>query len=456
MMRLTTLLRQADPLNRAEPPHHRAGRPHSRGDGLSARARAELRALVGGEPGASVAIAPPRRRRRVLVLSAALLAVVLVVAIPLLQRPVQGIPTAPAGPPIQASGIPAVTGRWVATAPSPLSGRRDAVTAWVADSFLVIGGTTTQPCVSSGGCAGEPAWLRDGARYLPATDSWRTIAPAPVPLRQAGGSANPYPMIAVLGQTLFVLQADRFLTYDTDADRWTALAPPPEPAYLAGASTDAILAYPASVCGQGKPEPCRGSERLTYFSYDPGTAAWTRHTAPLAVPSSVYGATVVGGHLVVSWLEKNGPGVESIQLDNGTVTARSSIPTTQRPMPVAVGRWAVWTRDETRAWLLDPVMFKFTNVALPEATGAFRVGVGPWQRDLPIATAGMIALHGHLYDPASGLWSVVPALPVPLPTQDPVIAGGTDAVLACYGWAGTAYAKDCHLLHPAPASRAHP
>lgn len=125
-------------------------------------------------------------------------------------------------------------------------------------------------------------------------------------------------------------------------------------------------------------------------------------------------------------------------------------------MPVAVGGWAVWPREDSRAWLLDPVTFKTPDVALPTATGVFRVGVGAWQRDLPIVTAGMIALRGHLYDPENGLWSVVPALPVPMPAQDPVIVGGSDAILACYGWTGTAYAKDCHLLRPVPASRPQP
>lgn len=440
-MRLTTLLRGADPLDHPD-------------EGLSARARAELRALLGGDREAPVVTAPRRRRSRALVLSGAVLATALVVAIPLLQRPVQGIPTTPAGSPRETSAAPVAIGRWVATASGPLSGRRDAVTAWVADSFLMIGGTTTPPCVNSNGCAVDPVWLRDGARYTPGTDSWSTIAAAPVPLRHAGGSANPYPVTAVLGRTLFVLQSDSFLAYDTDADRWATLPPPPETAYLAGATADAILAYPASVCGEGESGTCRGTERLTYFSYDPDAAAWTRHTTGLAVPSSVYGATVVGDHLVVSWLEKNDVGAGSVQLDNGTVTARSSIPTGQRPMPVAVGGWAVWPRDEARAWLLEPVTFKTPDIALPTAPGAFRVGVGAWQRSLPIVSAGMIALRGHLYDPASGLWSVVPALPAP--TQDPIIAGGADAVLACYGWMGNAYAKDCHLLRPVPASRPHP
>lgn len=441
-MRLTTLLRQADPLQRPE------GR-------LSPRGRADLRALTGPETESAASARPVRRPGwRAPVLVGALVAVVLVVAVPLLQRPVQGVPTPPAASSVRASGVPLTTGRWVETASGPLSGRRDAITAWVAGSFLVVGGTTTRPCAVGLGCGDDPARLSDGARYTPATNTWDTIAEAPIPLGRVGGAANPYPATTVIGHTLYVLQAGAFLAYDADTDRWTRLTAPPTTAYLAGAAGDSVIAYPAFVCGDDAIRTCRATDRMSYLRYDPDAAAWTKHVTRLAVPSNVYGATMVGRLLVVSWVEKSGLVAASLDLDGDTITARSPFPTRQRPIPAAAGGWAVWPRDARSAWLLDPLTFTTPNVALPAEPGALWVRVGGAERNLPIVAAGMIVLRGQFYDPTTGLWSSVPALPIP--SQDPVIAGGRDVVLACNGWTGSGYTKSCYLLRPAPASENQP
>lgn len=441
-MRLTTLLRRADPWPYPE-------------RGLSTRARAELRALVGPETEAPVPSRPVvrRRGRRLPVLGAALLAVLLLVAVPVLQRSVQGVPTPPVAS-VRASAVPPVTGRWIEAASAPLSGRRDALTAWVAGSFLVVGGTTTRPCTARQGCGDDPATLSDGARYTPATDTWEAIATAPVPLGRAGEAANPYQATTVIGHRLYVLQGGVFLSYDADIDRWTSLDAPPTTVYLAGAAGDSVIAFPVSVCGDDTIRTCRATERMPYLRYDPDAASWTKHVTRLAVPSSVYGATVVGGQLVVSWLERNGIGAASVDLRRGTTAVRSRFPTGQRPMPVAVGNWAAWPRDSRRAWLLDPLTFTTPRVVLPTEPGALWVSVGGTQRNLPLVAAGMIVLRGQFYDPSTGLWSAVPALPVP--AQDPVIASGGDAVLACNGWDGTGYATSCFLLRPEPASQSRP
>ncbi|MFT3971222.1 MAG: hypothetical protein QM695_13335 [Micropruina sp.] len=441
-MRLTTLLRRADPLQRSA-------------DGLSPRGRAELRALTGPEPEPAASSRSARRPGwRAPVLVGALVAVILVVAVPLLQRPVQGVPTPPAASSVPASGVPLTAGRWVETASGPLSGRRDAITAWVAGSFLVVGGTTTRPCTARQGCADDPARLADGARYTPATDTWETITDAPIPLGRAGGAANPYLATTVIGHTLYLLQGGAFLAYDADTDRWTRLIAPPTTAYLAGAASDSVIAFPASVCGDDAIRTCRATGRLSYLRYDPDAAAWTKHVTRLAVPSSVYGATMVGRLLVVSWLEGSGLVAASIDLDSDTITARSPFRTRQRPMPVAAGGWAVWPRDARWVRLLDPLTFTTPNVALPTDPGALWVRVGGAERNLPIVAAGMIVLRGQFYDPSTGLWSSVPALPVP--SQDPVIAGGADVALACNGWDGSRYTRSCYLLRPAPAGQNRP
>ncbi|MDR3069201.1 MAG: hypothetical protein LBU50_06840 [Cellulomonas sp.] len=446
-MRLTTLLRAADPLPAPE-------------TNLSARARAELRGLVGPDPtGAERAHANPLRRRhvRTLMPAGAALAAVAVFVVPLLQPPVQNLPAVPADPPSPTPfdpTEPGVTGSWVETAPSPLDGRRDPVTAWVGGSFLVVGGTTTPPCTDPNGCTEDEALLADGARYRPDTDTWTPVADAPIPLTSGGGAANPYPRTAVIGHTVYTLQVGNLVAYDADTDRWATLPAPPDTVALAGATNDALIAYPAAPCGETM---CDSSNpTTTYLSYDPATAAWSTHTADLALPTNLYGATVVGGRLVVSWMDGNALGVGAIDLAGGAVTVQPDLGTSQRPVPVPVGDWAVWPRDPATAWFWNPTTQDWSMAEPPTRPGPFRVNVGAWGRelDLPIVTAGMVALGGHLYDPATRLWSPASALPVP--THDPILATGPEMVLACGGWNATSFARACYTLRPAPASQPAP
>ncbi|MFT4217527.1 MAG: hypothetical protein QM619_10145 [Micropruina sp.] len=442
-MRLTTLLRRADPLRDAE-------------EGLSPRARAELRALIGPEPATAAPGVPDVRvrrpgSRRVLVASGAALATVAVLASLLLQYHTQGVPTVS---PAVTSGVAGATGEWTPTASDPLPGRRDAITAWVDDSFLLLGGTTAPPCADASDCPDDDVRLRDGARYRPASDSWTPIAAAPIPLRQGFGQAGPYPASVTLGHTVYLLQGDAFLGYDADADRWRTLPAPPDSASVAGVIGNRVVAYPWSVC-PGTASSCVGTDRARFYSYDPDAATWATHVTRLAMSSTVYGAVVAGGKLVVSWPDEGqGVGVATVDLASGVVGVRTSLAIEQRPVPVAVGDRAAWPRDASVNWVFDPATEEATKVETDAEPGPFWVKAGAYQRNLPIVTAGMISLGGHLYDPRNGLWSATPALPVP--AQDPVIATGLDAVLACHGWNGSGYADACYLLRPAPASQQRP
>lgn len=434
-MRVTTLLREANPLPTPETE-------------LSIRARAELRALVGPDPACEEVTAgqPSRRRRtiRVLIPIGAALAVVAVVAIPLLTKERAVVPAVPAGSPAPTGQ----RGQWVQTAPSPLDGRREAITAWVGDSFLVIGGTTAAPCLDAGFCEEPTVFLSDGARYTPATDTWTPIAAAPIPLALAGGAANPYPRSAVIGDQVYVLYLGDFLAYDSAADRWSQLPAPAEGAILAGATGDQLVAYPASACGDDG--DCAGADFTTYYTYDPAGAVWARHTAQIGLSSSVYGISVVGSRLVVSWLEGDGLGVATIDPTSGAVAAQAGVGVSQRPVPIAVGEWAVWPREESTAWLLNARTGNWRTVDVPSESGAFQATFGAWQRDLWISGAGMASLGGQLFDPVTGLWSV-PA-PLPVPTQEPIISGGAESFLACGGWDGARFGSSCYTLVPEPAT----
>jgi hypothetical protein len=122
---------------------------------------------------------------------------------------------------------------WRATSQAPLSPRESAVVIAIDGRFLVIGGSDAPPCPPNADCVQpEEPPLMDGASYDLATDTWTSIATAPVPL---GGHVDT--STAVVGDTAYVLsewyvsETDEiqisFVSYDAGADEWTVLPNPP-------------------------------------------------------------------------------------------------------------------------------------------------------------------------------------------------------------------------------------
>ena len=127
-------------------------------------------------------------------------------------------------------------GRWRSIATSPLTARGRHLMVWTGSEVLVVGGSSDPECLNAGGngCfdpdSAAPG-VREGAAYDPATDSWRRIANAPVPLGVYDASAW------VDGVALFATQfSQRLLTYDPDSDRWTEQRPPTRLFTAAGSS----------------------------------------------------------------------------------------------------------------------------------------------------------------------------------------------------------------------------
>lgn len=93
---------------------------------------------------------------------------------------------------------------------------------------------------------------------------------------------------------------------------------------------------------------------------------------------------------------------------------------------------------------------------LPKGKGAFAGKLREFDVYWPITVAGMVPLRGYLYDPEKKLWSDTPAMPTAPDT--PVIAGGSESVLSCFGFdfATKTFATRCFVLRPAEASLTTP
>jgi hypothetical protein len=115
------------------------------------------------------------------------------------------------------------SGSWRAGAPSPVGPRWSPVAVWTGTEALVLGGGTDSPCPPNASCTAADPMASDGAAYDPATDSWREIADAPVPI---GYWFRP----VVVGGTVVLFDGDRrWLGYSIESDSWASLPAAPAP-----------------------------------------------------------------------------------------------------------------------------------------------------------------------------------------------------------------------------------
>jgi hypothetical protein len=169
---------------------------------------------------------------------------------------------------------------WRAMSTAPLAGRIDPAVVWTGEELLVLGGTRDdvaepgQPAeaLTSDGRALAVTRFVDGAAYDPATDEWRTIAPAP-----AAGLSN---SAAWTGTRLLVrgvttLPGDRppeaaVLAYDPASDAWTVF---PAPSGIAD-TLDVTMTWTGDeLVFWGHPHRRYGDPPLA-VALDPATGAW--------------------------------------------------------------------------------------------------------------------------------------------------------------------------------------
>lgn len=113
--------------------------------------------------------------------------------------------------------------RWRTLPQAPVEPRVRAAVVWTGGEVIVWGGRVEDPAAVPGS---GPA----GAAYSPGTDSWRPLAPAPVPddVPVAGAALNGTVIVWGGGESSLPRRVDPFAaSYDPAADRWTVLPAPP-------------------------------------------------------------------------------------------------------------------------------------------------------------------------------------------------------------------------------------
>jgi N-acetylneuraminic acid mutarotase len=152
---------------------------------------------------------------------------------------------------------------WSPIAASPLAGRVDATAIWTGHELLIFGGSpipggTTAPT--------------DGARYDPATNTWRPMAASPLAARAGAVVAWTGREVLVWGGTRSWVPFARFddgVAYDPATDTWRALATAPlsPRGRAAGVWTGREL-----VVAGGDTEDV--ADARSAAAYDPATNAW--------------------------------------------------------------------------------------------------------------------------------------------------------------------------------------
>lgn len=243
-------------------------------------------------------------------------------------------------------------GSWERLAPAPLQPRSAHTAVWTGEELLVRGGQT--------GCHDDRV-VGDGAAYDPETDTWRTLASAPLAPRRAhtavwtgdemlvwGGWGPPQPGAA----------AREFAdgaAYDPDTDTWRRL--PDAPLHPRGAHTAVWTGEAMLVVGGGNDSPPLDASRQA-ARYTPATDEWTR------LPTDALGARresagvwtgeavlVVGGRVV-----PDAPQAVAHDPDTGTTqpqaVAHDPETATTQPLPAPPhdGDSAVWTGRELILW----------------------------------------------------------------------------------------------------------
>jgi hypothetical protein len=178
-------------------------------------------------------------------------------------------------------------GHWQELPAAPLSPRSSAESVWTGREVIVLGGEE-EPCPPNvDGCPYPQKDLRDGAAYDLATDRWRSIADAPVPVGPGDR------LLAAGGRVIlrhWQQHGSRMFVYDPGTDEWFEI-----PSFF----KDLPSAYGDDVWGLDS----RPSRKGRLVRYDAARGLWDERTPrdPITprlthrrVTATPYGPVVTG------------------------------------------------------------------------------------------------------------------------------------------------------------------
>jgi len=352
----------------------------------------------------------------------------------------------------------ACSGQWVPMSDEGApSARGGANTAWTGDEVLVWGGWMAEIEV---GCAVGVSSLHDGARYDPATDTWRPMAEYP------SDEITEFAETVWAGDRWFVVfppggwgsedtSAPQMAVYDPASDTWETLDPPDE------------LLDPA-----GDYNPIwTGTEVFLYAggdnaaAYDPATGTW-RAVTPYGGSSQGYLVTAWTGEEAVVWSTGNGAGRWGGAWNPATNTWRALADGGAQPdLGMSTAAWIddelvvvgwndglqVWRyTPASDAWTHDRLALRgqhyLTSAAFDFVGAGFVVWGGLGRRQQALGTGSWYDLEQRVWTPLDGVGSPSPrAEPATVFTGEEwvVWGGGTGACIE-----GEAHADGARWLPP--------
>ena len=333
-------------------------------------------------------------------------------------------------PPADAAGS---TGTWTTLPSAPLSSRLGAVTAWTGSEALFLGGDVDGFCAPNASCAEPPESAADGAAFDPVTEAWRPVADAPHPI-PAGTPST------VAGDTVFLAQGDRVLSYDASEDAWSV-----SPATPGGEEVES-----PAVLDDGTVAVLVGERRSGDRSglvYDPAERRWAALPADPLGPSFDRTLTAVPDGLVLTAVPTpDDPAAARPTLRAAVLDLSSGTWTTvDEGASTGGGHWT-WTGErmvdvhpDGRGGALDPDTGEWSAL-----DGAPEMNTGGWPAE---AFAGpLAAVDGWVYDDRDRSWTRL-GRPTGAPDRpgsavwagdELIVLGGMDTDA---GW-GTAHLSD--------------
>jgi hypothetical protein len=294
------------------------------------------------------------------------------------------------------------TGSWTRLPDAPISPRTRGIAVWTGTEAIFLGGQIDHLCPPSADCADMPVYAKDGAAYDPAAQTWRTIAPSPVPVAA-------YTLHAVLGDELVLVGDDgSWHAYDASDDQWRDLPAQPDAQPYPGQ----LSALDGKVYLLGR----RGAVQvldlhseswstLPPSSHQPRLDAYSVVATPEGVVVTGRDSTALQDGTVPIWTFAEVYDGESWRrLARSDMVGGSWHWTGERLVAPALdcidgGEVNPYPRCIPEGGILDPLSGTWSELAdAPEP------GEGGWA--LPSAGGGpMMTTYGYVYDDSAGTWT---------------------------------------------------